>query len=210
MAGKAMARFLESGRSKRFFDPRLRKALAHPFREHLLAVFNERIASPTEVGLEAGLEVPDFYKHITVLEELGCIEEIKIERATSKPHRGKRERFFRARATLGLDDRGWSRFPSSLKSDWMAMHFQAIWDDAIAAWRGGTFAVGRGPHVTWLPGVFDSRGWAEAMTLLDEALSSLMAIREQSAKRLAVTGEPGIPATIAMMGFKTSHAKPAL
>ncbi len=135
MAGKAMARFLASGRSKRFFDPRLRKALAHPFREHLLAVFNERIASPTEVGLEAGLEVPDFYKHITVLEELGYIEEIDIEKAGRKRHRGKRERFLRATTTVGLDDRGWDQLPPSVKSDWLAMHMQAIWDDAVAAFR---------------------------------------------------------------------------
>lgn len=208
MAGKAMARFLASGRSKRFFDPRLRKALAHPFREHLLAVFNERIASPTEIGLEIGLEVPDFYKHITLLEELGCIEEIEIERVARKPHRGKPERFFRAKATVALDDRGWSRFPSSVKSDWMAMHIQAIWDDAVASWREGAFKGG-GPHVTWLPAVFDRRGWAEAMSLLDEALSRLMVIQRQSAERVALTGEPGIPATIAMMGFRTSHAKPA-
>ncbi len=208
MAGKSMKEVIESGKLKRFLDPRLSKAFGHRFREHLLAVFNERIASATEVGRDLDMAVPDFYKHITVLEELGCIEEVNLTRAYRKPHPGKHERFFRAKATVELDDRGWSRFPPSVKSDWMAMHFQAIWDDAVAAWREGAFKSGS-PHVSWLPAVFDRRGWAEAMSLLDEALSRLMVIQRQSAERVALTGETGIPATIAMMGFRTSHAKPA-
>jgi hypothetical protein len=203
-----MKEVIESGKLKRFLDPRLSRAFGHRFREHLLAVFNERITSATEVGRDVGMEVPDFYKHITVLEELGCIEEVNLTRAYKKRQRGKHERFFRAKATILLDDRDWSRFPSSVKSDWMAMHIQAIWDDAVAAWREGAFRGG-GPHVTWLPAVFDRRGWAEVMALLDEVLSRLIVIQRQSAERVALTGEPGIPATIAMMGFRTSHAKPA-
>jgi hypothetical protein len=156
------------------------------------------------------MEVPDFYKHITLLEELGFIEEIQIERAI-KPHPGKRERFFRARATVELDNRGWLRLPASVRSDWMASHIQLIWDEIVAALRDGVIARGHKPHhLTWLPGIFDRRGWDESLAIMDAAATRLVEVQKLSAERVAVSGEPGIPATIAMLGFETSASKPVL
>jgi len=203
MAGKSMKEVIESGKLKRFLDPRLSKAFGHRFREHLLAVFNERIVSPTEVGRDVGMEVPDFYKHITVLEELGCIEEVNLTRAYKKPHPGKHERFFRAKATIMLDALDWQRVPASVRSDTTASYLQSIWGEVTKALRVGGFAKD-GTHLTWLPGTFDKRGWTEAMALLDEALARLMEIQKRSAERVATTGEAGIPATIAMLGFGTA------
>ena len=61
-------------RLKGFMDRRLIEAMGHPVREHILAVLNERPASPTEIGDELELDVSAFYKHVQVLERLGCIE----------------------------------------------------------------------------------------------------------------------------------------
>ena len=80
-----------------------RPAFGHPVREHILAVLNERQASPTEIGDELELDVSAFYKHVQVLERLGCIECVDTRRV-----RGVHERIFRATATLSFDDEAWA------------------------------------------------------------------------------------------------------
>lgn len=57
--------------------------------------------------------------------------------------------------------------------------------------------------MSWIPGLFDVRGWREVLALIDETLARLMAIQRESAKRMAQTGEPGFPVTVALLGFET-------
>lgn len=198
MAARSTKEAIAGGKLKRFIDRRLIRALSHPLREHLLAVLNERIASPTEIGQEIDLDVPAFYHHIEVLEQLGFIERVEARR-----RRGAYENFFRAKATMLFDDRAWLEVPASVRSDATVSYIQSIFGDAIQAVRGGVFARDDATHVTWLPGVFDKRGWAESMALINRTLVSLMAIQRRSGERLALTGEAGIPATIALLGFGT-------
>lgn len=200
MAAKSTKEVIEGGRLKRFFDRRLIKAIGHPLREHLLAVFNDRVASPTEIGHEIELEVPSFYKHVQLLEDLGCIERVETE---TRRRRGAKEHFFRAKGAITLDERAWQQLPASVRSDWVATHLQSIWDDAVAALQNGTFAIGGEPHVTWLPGLFDRVGQEEAKSIMKATMLRLLAVRERSVERLAATGEPGKPATIALMRFGT-------
>lgn len=88
------------GRLKTFIDRRLIKAVSHPLREHVLAVLNERVASTAKSGREIDLEVPAFYHHVEVLEELGF-----LERVESRRRRGAKEHFFRAKTTMFFNDR---------------------------------------------------------------------------------------------------------
>lgn len=199
MAARSIKDVIASGRLKTFIDSRLIKALSHPLREHVLAVLNERVASTSEIGREIDLDVPAFYHHVEVLEDLGC-----VERVESRHRRGAEEHFFRAKATLFFDDSAWREVPATIRSDLMASYLRSIWDDVIRALRSGVFAAGSGTHVSWLPGIFDKLGWEECMALMSETLARMMEIQKQSAERIAVTGEPGIPGTIAMMGFGTS------
>lgn len=200
MADKALRSLIESGRLKRFLDPRLVQAIKHPFREHLLAEFNEGITSATEIAGRLGLEVPDFYKHIQVLEGVGCIEEVEVERAAKRP--GAKERFFEAKTTIELNDFEWKRVPATMRSDMTASYFQSIWDDGARAVHAGVFAAEE-THVTWLPGRFDRVGWREAMAILDEVLVRLSKVQKQSTERVARSGQSEIAGTIAVLGFET-------
>jgi hypothetical protein len=186
------------GRLKRFIEPRLIRALGHPIREHALAVFNERIASATEIGEEIGLDVAAFYSHVAALEEMGCIELVETKR-----RRGAKEHFFQAKATVIFDDRAWLRLPASLRSDISVEFLQSILDDVVSALKVGTFVAHGNSHVSWTPGRFDVRGWREVLALIDETLSRLMSIQHESARRMARTGESGFPVTVAMLGFET-------
>jgi len=191
-------KMVRKDRLKKFFDRRLIEALHHPVREHVLAVTNERVASMVEIGDEIGLDVVAFNKQVKVLEELGYIELVG-----TRPARGGTEHFYRARTTVLFDDRAWEDVPASLKADLGVGIVQSILDDVVGALRGGTFRAREDKHTSWMPVVLDRRGWREAMKLLDATLMRLVAIQRQSGLRIMKSGEPGIPATIAMLGFET-------
>ena len=198
MAAKSVKDVIAGGRLKRFMDRRLIKALSHPLREHVLAVLNERVASTSDIGREIDLEVPAFYHHVEVLEDLGFLERVETRR-----RRGAEEHFFRAKSTLLINDGDWGKIPASVRSDLTVSHIQLLLDDIVGALRGGAFAGAAGTHVTWLPGIFDKLGWQECMALINETLSRIMAIQKRSRERIAATGEPGIPATVGLLGFGT-------
>jgi hypothetical protein len=185
-------------RLKKFIDRRLIKALSHPVREHILAVVNERISSTVQIGDEIELDVTAFHKHVQLLEEIGCIEWVG-----SRPVRGATEHFYRAKTTAIFDEGAWRDMPASLKADIDLNFVQALVDDVVGAVKGGTFHGRNDKHTSWTPAVFDKLGWVEAMTLLNTTLSRLLVIQKQSGLRILKTSEPGIPATIGILGFET-------
>lgn len=197
MAATSTKQAIASDKLKRLVNPRIVRALSHPLRQHILAVLNERVASPTEIGREIDLEVPAFYHHIEVLEELGC-----IERVGARKRRGVEEHFFRASVTLLFDDQAWRALPATLQADLVAAGLQAIFDDAVRGLEQGSFA-GDATHLSRLPGVFDEKGWQEAKELMGEALTGLRDIQDRSGERLATSTEPGVAGTFALIGFKT-------
>jgi DNA-binding transcriptional ArsR family regulator len=178
-------------------DQRLVKALAHPLRVEILAILNERMASPNELSkeLEEGLSQVSY--HVKVLKDFECIEMVKTE-----PRRGAVEHYYRATARAFLTDKDWQKLPDSMKQGVSASVIQMILDDAITALRGGTFDAREDRHLSWTPGVVDEQGWIESVDLVNETLERAIAIHAGSAKRLAKAGEEGIPSTVVLMNFE--------
>lgn len=191
-------KMVRKDRLKSFIDRRLIRALGHPVREHILVVTNERISSPVEIGDEIELDVSAFHKHMQILEQLGCIEWVGC-----RPVRGATEHFYRARTTAFFDERAWRGVPATLKADIGIDVFQVIADDLVASIEGGTFQARDDQHLSWERGVFDPVGWREAMKLLETTLARLSGIQKRSATRILKSGEAGIPAMIAILGFET-------
>jgi DNA-binding transcriptional ArsR family regulator len=190
-------------RLRGFIDSRLIEAMGHPVREHILAVLNERVASPTEIGDEIGLDVSAFYKHVQTLDRLGFIECVGSRRS-----RGFIERFYRAKATLYFDDEAWRRLPSTIRTDVCTDLLHSIAEEAGGALAAGKLGKGSPEHVSWMPGLFDERGQREAMEILGDALSRLMEVRRDSSARLSETGEEGIQMTFALIGFEADRSSP--
>jgi DNA-binding transcriptional ArsR family regulator len=178
-------------------DQRLVKALAHPLRVEILTILNERMASPNELSkeLEEGLSQVSY--HVKVLKDFECIEMVKTE-----PRRGAVEHYYRATARAFLSDAEWQKLPDSIKPGMSAAFVKMLIDDVIGALNGGSFDAREDRHVSWTPGVVDEQGWDESMELLEETLHRVIDIHAASAKRLAKSGEEGIPATAIMMGFE--------
>jgi hypothetical protein len=185
-------------RLKKFVDERLITALRHPVRAHILAVLNERAASTREIGDEIELDVSAFYKHVQVLQELGCIECVE-----TRTVRGAKEHFFRATATLCFDDQAWQRLPATVKHDLVVDLAHSLYEDALSALNAGKLGRGRPEHFSWSPSVVDARGRRESIELLDRTLEELIAIQRASHCRLAKSGEEGTPMMTAILAFET-------
>ena len=183
-------------------DQRLVKALAHPLRVEILAILNERMASPNELSkeLEEGLSQVSY--HVKVLKDFECIEMVKTE-----PRRGAVEHYYRATSRAFLTDSDWQSLPESVKPGVSASSIQMIIDDVVGALTGGTFDARDDRHLSWTPGVVDEQGWGETVDLAAETLDRVLAIHADSAKRLAKSGEEGIPATMVVMNFQGLSAE---
>jgi DNA-binding transcriptional ArsR family regulator len=183
------------GRSK--LDQRLIKALAHPLRADILAILNERVASPNELAKGLGEGLSQVSYHVKVLNECECLELVKTE-----PRRGAVEHYYRATARAFLADRDWQQIPDAARSGLSVALLQGIVDDAMAALRAGTFEARDDRHMSWTPLVVDEEGWQDLATLLAETLEGVMDIQAKSAGRLGETGEEGTPAAVTMIGYE--------
>ena len=183
------------GRSK--LDQRLIKALAHPLRADILAVLNERVASPNELAKGFGEGLSQVSYHVKVLHECECLELVKTE-----PRRGAVEHYYRATARAFLSDGDWERLPEVARSGLSASLVRGAVEDAMAALREGTFEARSDRHVSWTPLIVDEEGWKDLATLLAETLEGVMDIQAQSAGRLAETSREGIPAAVTMLGYE--------
>jgi DNA-binding transcriptional ArsR family regulator len=193
----AKTRTKTKSKSKTGVDQRLVKALAHPLRVEILTILNERMASPNELSkeLEEGLSQVSY--HVKVLKDFECIEMVKTE-----PRRGAVEHYYRATERAFLTDRDWKALPDSVKPGVSSSAIQMILDDVIGALSGGTFDSRDDRHISWTPGVVDEQGWDETVDLVNETLEKVIDIHAASAKRMAKSGEVGIPATAVLMNFE--------
>jgi len=187
-------------------DQKLVKALAHPLRVEILTILNERMASPNELSkeLEEGLSQVSY--HVKVLKDFECIEMVKTE-----PRRGAVEHYYRATSRAYLTDRDWRTLPDSIKPGMSASGLKMLIDDVVAAINGGTFNARDDVHMSRTPGVVDEQGWEDSAELINETLEQIIDIHAESAKRLAKSGEEGIPMATIMVNFErlTGSAKAA-
>jgi len=178
-------------------DQKLVKALAHQLRVEILTILNERMASPNELSKELGEGLSQVSYHVKVLKDFECIEMVKTE-----PRRGAVEHYYRATARAFLTDRDWRALPESVKVGVSASAIRMIVDDVVGALQGGAFDARDDRHVSWTPGLVDEQGWKEVVDLVNETLEKIIKIHSASAKRLAKSGEEGIPGTVVLMNYE--------
>jgi DNA-binding transcriptional ArsR family regulator len=178
-------------------DQRLVRALGHPVRVQALIILNERIASPNEISKELDQSVGHVSYHIKVLKECECIELVD-----TAPRRGAMEHYYRATDRAFLDASEWAALPSSIRPGLSASLLQTVVNDASSALTSGTFDKRIDRHLSWTPMIVDEQGWEELRNRLEAALEDVFEIQASSAERLTKADAPGIPVTVAMMGFE--------
>jgi DNA-binding transcriptional ArsR family regulator len=178
-------------------DPRIAKALSHPMRARILAILNERVASPNELAKELGEGLSQVSYHVKVLSDCECIELVRTE-----PRRGAVEHYYRATARAFITDKHWAQLPDSLKPSVSTEIMRSLVGDVAGAFEAGTFDARTDRHLSWTPLVVDEQGWREIVEGLAKLLDRVLEIEAESAERLASSEDEGFHATVAMLGFE--------
>jgi DNA-binding transcriptional ArsR family regulator len=178
-------------------DARLAKALSHPMRAHILAILNDRVASPNEIAGMIDERLPNVSYHVRALHELECIELVRTAQ-----RRGAVEHYYRALKRPFFSDRDWKRLPRSARQAISDVALQLIWGDISGAVEADTFERRSDRYLTRTPLVLDERGWGELNEVLGGVLAQAERIGEQSEKRLARNDETGIPTRMVLMHFE--------
>jgi DNA-binding transcriptional ArsR family regulator len=190
--------------ASRSVDQRIIKALAHPLRVEILAILNNRVASPTELKKELGEGLSQVSYHVKVLKDYDMIELIREE-----PRRGAMEHFYRANTEVFIPSGVFKLLPKSAQ--------RGVWGDVLAdieqdigtAIETGTFdmrpdlVVGRDPRV------LDGKGREAVEEAAADFFERFKEIEAETVNRRA-NGEgdgESIPTTAAVLVFGTVLGK---
>ena len=121
----------KKAKSNRGVNQALVKSLAHELRAEILAILNERMASPNELAKELGEGLSQVSYHVKVLKDYEVIRLVKTE-----PRRGAVEHYYRATSRAYLTDRDWHELPDSVRVGMSADLFQE-WSRRRRCLHGG-------------------------------------------------------------------------
>jgi DNA-binding transcriptional ArsR family regulator len=166
-------------------DPRLVKALAHPLRIRILAILEERVASPSQIAEELDAPLGNVSYHVRQLADLGLIKLVK-----ETPVRGTLEHHYRAEIRPRISDRAFSTAPDLVKQATVGATLGQIGDAVNRAAAEGGF--GRADaHLSRLPLLLDEDGWKLVSKELESLVDRIEKIQRDSGKRLMKTDHEG-------------------
>jgi DNA-binding transcriptional ArsR family regulator len=180
-------------------DSSLVRALSHPLRVEILQVLNEREASPNELTEMLEQPLGNVAYHARVLEKCGVIEEIRTAQ-----RRGAVEHYFRAvpRSYIGHQD--WRKVPRSVRSEVTGASLESFVNRVVEAMQAGTIDDREDTTLNWMTMAVDEVGWVQATEVLDEALTRLQSVHEQSRQRLEMTEDEGTAMIVGLAAFEAA------
>ena len=159
-------------------DPRFVKALGHPMRVRILALLQERTASPRELAewLDATLGTVAY--HVRALHDLGLLELVRTTQV-----RGAIAHHYRVRERPRVTDEAWAAASPLVKQAAVGATLQTTDDYARASAAVGGFDRDEA-QLTRTNLHLDASGWKQAAKACEQLLASLSRIEAASAKRL--------------------------
>jgi DNA-binding transcriptional ArsR family regulator len=164
---------------KNIDDPRYVKAMSHPLRVRILAMLDERKASPNQLAgwLDASLGTVAY--HVRTLQQLGMIELVDETRV-----RGAVEHHYRAKARPVITDDGWAAAPPIAKQAAVGSSLDVIGEYARASAAAGGFDRSEAQLRRTLMRL-DARGFAQLSKACDKLLEQAQKIEAAAAERIA-------------------------
>jgi DNA-binding transcriptional ArsR family regulator len=186
-------------KTKAGVDQRLVRAIGHPLRLRLLTIFNERVASPSDLAAELGEPIGNVSYHTRILARLGCVELVK-----TKQVRGAVEHYYRAVVRPVFSDDDWAELPLSIRKSLAGAVLTEIADDMGAAANAGGFDRDN-VHLSRTVLTLDAKGWQELNEALQEVAERARKIQTESAARLQADGaSDSDAAALVLMLFEPS------
>jgi hypothetical protein len=177
---------------------RMIKAVGHPLRMRILALLNQKVASPNELATELNEALGSVAYHVRILLDLETIELV-----SETPRRGAIEHHYRALVRPWFRPGDWGRLPVSARNAVAGGVLEQIWADVSSSLESEAFEARTDRHLSRTPLVLDAEGWTEAMELLDDTLERLMDLQTTAANRMASNGGgEAITAEAVLMGFE--------
>jgi DNA-binding transcriptional ArsR family regulator len=164
---------------KNIDDPRYVKAMSHPLRVRILAMLDERKASPNQLAGWLGASLGTVAYHVRTLEQLGLIELVDETRV-----RGAVEHHYRARARPNVTAEGWAQAPPIAKQAAVGSSLDVIAEYARQSAASGGFdredAQLRRAMVK-----LDPKGFTALSKAVDKLMEQAEKIEAASAERIA-------------------------
>ena len=158
-------------------DPRYVKAMSHPLRVRILALLDERTASPVELAGWLGATLGTVAYHVRTLERIGLIELVRQTRV-----RGAVEHHYRAKERPSVSDEAWAAAPPIAKQAAVSASLETIDAYARAASAAGGFDHGNS-HLTRTALRLDARGFRELSRACLRLLAQVDRIEEAAKER---------------------------
>jgi hypothetical protein len=186
-------------KTKTGVDQRLVRAIGHPLRLRLLTIFNERVASPSDLAAELGEPIGNVSYHTRILARLGCVELVK-----TKQVRGAVEHYYRAVVRPVFSDDDWAELPLSIRKSLAGAVLTEIADDMGASANAGGFDRDE-VHLSRTTLTLDSQGWQDLNEALQEVADRALEVQAESAARLQSDGvSDSESAALVLMLFEPS------
>lgn len=180
-------------------DQRIAKALSHPVRANILAILNERVASPNEISEELKEPLGNVSYHVRALLNLNCIELVR-----TAPRRGAIEHYYRAIERPFFSDRDWAQMPPSARQAISDKILDLSWGDLTDAIEAGTFEGRSDRHLSRTPLLLDDEAWGELNEILRGVVVDAMRLEAESASRRAKNGDEGINTKLSIAHFESA------
>jgi DNA-binding transcriptional ArsR family regulator len=174
-------------------DPRYVKAMSHPLRVRILALLDERTASPVELAGWLGATLGTTAYHVRTLERMGLIELVRETRV-----RGAVEHHYRSTERPRVSDEAWGAAPPIAKQAAVASSLQTIGAYARAASAAGGFDHANS-HLTRTSLHLDARGWSELSRACMRLLAQADRIEDAARERIQRNPETGETADVALV-----------
>ena len=186
-------------KTKTGVDQRLVRAIGHPLRLRLLTIFNERVASPSDLAAELGEPIGNVSYHTRILARLGCVELVR-----TKQVRGAVEHYYRAVVRPVFSDDDWAELPPSIRKSLAGAVLTEIADDMGAAANAGGFDRDD-VHLSRTVVTLDGQGWQALNEALQGVAERALEIQSESAARLQSDGaSDSESAALVLMLFEPS------
>jgi DNA-binding transcriptional ArsR family regulator len=181
-------------------DPRYVKAMSHPLRVRIMAMLDERQASPNQLAGWLGASLGTVAYHVRTLLQLGLIELVDETRV-----RGAVEHHYRAKARPNVTAAGWAQAPPIAKQAAIGSSLDVIGEYARVSAAAGGFER---PDAQLRRALvrLDAKGFAQLSKACDKLLEQLEKIEMASADRLSRNSgaEDAVEAGFGLMLFEAA------
>ncbi len=196
---RGRARTPAAGRAKDGADA-VAYAAGNRIRVDALEVFAEGTISVGEVARAIGVDLKKLSDHIRYLYGYGRIENAGIERA-----RNTNKHFYRAVTLPCIRPEDYQAMSPGERREAMGLIIQSITVETLASFRSRKLENDKQVQLIWDCLSLDDKGPAEVAACLTKGDKRLLAIQAANAKRLAKSGESGIPMVASLVGFRRSR-----